>query len=114
MKRKLEYTICRTSVGTPLVILESPLGNGQEVRPDALRHMAKAMMAIADEADQADMGRGYHPHKGIIDLNPTETYQPPLDADGKVDLTAVTKEVVSLLPLELQERQNIVWPRQKK
>lgn len=113
MKRKIEYTICRTSVGTPLVILESPLGNGQELRPDALRRLATAMVTIADEADAADMGRGYHPHKGVINLNPPEPYQPPLDADGKVDQAAVAKEVVSLLPLELQQRLNIVWPKQK-
>ena len=70
-------------------------------------------MAIADEADQADMGRGYQPHKGVIDLQPSEPYQPPLDSSGNVDLRALTKEVVSLLPLELQQRLTVNLPKQQ-
>lgn len=61
MNRILEYRIVRAADGKPLVSLESPLGLGQELRPDALRMLAEKMRQIADEADARDMGRGYLP-----------------------------------------------------
>lgn len=72
------------------------------------------MTSIADEADKADMGRGYRPRKGAINLDTPEPYQPPRDAEGNVDLNALTDEVFSLLPLELQQRLTVIRPKPKK
>jgi hypothetical protein len=63
MKQPLEYRIVKTYDDKPLVVLESPLGNGQEIRPASLRALAAALIAIADEADRKPMGRGYMPTK---------------------------------------------------
>jgi hypothetical protein len=59
MKRLLEYRITRAADGRPLVQLDSPMGNGQEIRPDALRRLAAELSQIADEAEAKSMGRGY-------------------------------------------------------
>ncbi|WP_421380735.1 hypothetical protein ACOCG7_34420 (plasmid) [Paraburkholderia sp. DD10] len=59
MKRKLEYTLCRTHDNAPLVTLDSSLGNGQEVTPATLRSLAAALLHIAAEAEQQDLGE-YH------------------------------------------------------
>jgi hypothetical protein len=42
MIRKLDYTLCRTRHNTPLVTLDSTLGNGQEIEPNTLRGLAQA------------------------------------------------------------------------
>jgi hypothetical protein len=42
-------------------MLESPLGNGQEIYPETLRRLAAELVKIADEADERDMGKGYFP-----------------------------------------------------
>ncbi|AXK38522.1 hypothetical protein [Crenobacter cavernae] len=59
--RELKYTICRDRHGHPLVMLNSPLGNGQEIVPDSLRRLAAALVVIAGEAEAKDMGNGYMP-----------------------------------------------------
>lgn len=56
MKLTLTYTLCRTRQNAPLVTLDSPLGNGQELEPAALRALAKALLDIASEAEQQDLG----------------------------------------------------------
>lgn len=68
MNRKLEYRIVRAADGRPLITLESPLGNGQEIRPDAARRLAAALLAIADEADAKDMGCAYHAVHGTTEF----------------------------------------------
>lgn len=57
----LEYRLVQDRHKKPLVILESPLGNGQEVYPDALRRLAAELLKIAAEAEARDMGKGYSP-----------------------------------------------------
>lgn len=68
MKRKLEYTLCRTHDDAPMVTLDSPLGNGQEVTPAALRALAAALLDIAEEAEQRDLGKHYRARKGSVDF----------------------------------------------
>ncbi len=58
---ELEYRLLQDHQKKPLVVIESPLGNGQEVCPAALRRLAAELVKIADEADARDMGRGYFP-----------------------------------------------------
>lgn len=67
MKRLLEYRIVRAADDMPLVVLESSIGNGHEIRPDALRALATHLLAIADEAAARDMGRGYRDLKGKVE-----------------------------------------------
>lgn len=59
----LEYRLIQDRYKKPLVMLESPLGNGQEVYPDALRRLAAELVKIADEAEARDMGKGYFPRR---------------------------------------------------
>lgn len=59
--RALEYRLIQDRNKKPLVMLDSPLGNGQEVYPDDLRRLAAELMKIAEEADAKDMGKGYFP-----------------------------------------------------
>jgi hypothetical protein len=68
VKRTLTYTLCRTRENAPLVTLDSPLGNGQEIEPAALRALANALLDIAAEAEQQDLGEHYRARKGTIDL----------------------------------------------
>lgn len=68
MKRTLEYTLCRTRNNTPLVTLDSPLGNGQELEPDALRALAQALLDIATQAEQQGVGKHYHTSKGAVEF----------------------------------------------
>lgn len=58
---ELEYRLIQDRHKKPLVTLESPLGNGQEIHPDALRRLAAELAKIADEAEVRDMGKGYFP-----------------------------------------------------
>jgi hypothetical protein len=66
MLRFLDYRIVRAADDMPLAILESSLGNGHEIRPDALRALATRLLAIADEAEGRDMGRGYREAKNRV------------------------------------------------
>lgn len=59
MARALQYRIVKAADSGPLVVIDSPLGNGQELRPDATRRLAEALLRIAAEADARDMGDGY-------------------------------------------------------
>ncbi|ALE53341.1 hypothetical protein AC233_00350 [Burkholderia sp. HB1] len=68
MRRKLEYTLCRTRDNAPRVTLDSPLGNGQEITPTALRALAAALLDIAAEADQLELGEHYRPRRGAVDF----------------------------------------------
>lgn len=58
---ELEYRLIQDRHKQPLVMIESALGNGQEIYPDALRRLAAALIKIADEAEARDMGKGYFP-----------------------------------------------------
>lgn len=55
----LNYTLCRTRDDAPLVEIDTPLGNGQELTPEQLRRLAAALLTIADEAASKEMGRQY-------------------------------------------------------
>jgi hypothetical protein len=59
--RELEYRLIQDRDMKPLVMLESPLGNGQEIYPESLRRLAAELAKIADEAEAQDMGKGYFP-----------------------------------------------------
>lgn len=59
--RELEYRLIQDRHQKPLVMLESPMGNGQEISPDSLRSLATELIKIADEVDARDMGKGYFP-----------------------------------------------------
>lgn len=59
MSRELNYTLCRDRYNQPLVTLDSPLGNGQEITPDSLRRLAHELREIADRADASNVGKGY-------------------------------------------------------
>lgn len=63
--RELEYRLIQDRDKKPLVMLESPLGNGQEIYPESLRRLAAELAKIADEAEARDMGKGYFPAREI-------------------------------------------------
>ena len=58
---EVEYRLIQDRHKKPLVTLETSLGNGQEIYPDALRRLAAAFMIIANDAEARDMGKGYCP-----------------------------------------------------
>lgn len=62
----LEYRLIQDRHKKPLVVIESALGNGQEMCPDMLRSLAIALFKIAIEAEARDMGKGYLPVKRTI------------------------------------------------
>lgn len=68
MATNLKYTLCRTRTNTPLVSIESNLGNGQEFDPKTLRELAEAFKKIADESEKIDLGKHYKPIKKSIDI----------------------------------------------
>jgi hypothetical protein len=68
MALKLEYTLCRTRHNTPLVTLDSPLRNGQDMDPVGIRALAQALLQIAKEAEQQEMRKYYRPVKRTVDL----------------------------------------------
>lgn len=59
--RELNYTLCRDRHHQPLVMLNSPLGNGQEISPASLRRLAGELLAIAAEAEAKAMDKSYVP-----------------------------------------------------
>ena len=59
----LEYRLIQDRHKKPLVMIESALGNGQEIYPDMLRSLAAALAKIADDAEARDMGKGYIPSR---------------------------------------------------
>ncbi|WP_159086347.1 hypothetical protein [Burkholderia mayonis] len=55
--------------GVPLVTLDSPMGNnGQDIYPDRLRELAKALLAIADEAERTKLGRHEQWKSGVVEF----------------------------------------------
>ncbi len=67
MKRNLEYTLCRTFRNEPLVTLDSPFGNGQEISPAQLEALAYALLKIVAEAAQHETtGKHYRTRKGNV------------------------------------------------
>ena len=57
----LEYCLLQDRHKKPLVVIESALGNGQEIYPETLRSLAVALIKIADESEARNMGKGYCP-----------------------------------------------------
>ncbi|WP_018608166.1 hypothetical protein [Uliginosibacterium gangwonense] len=55
--RKLEYRLIQDRHQESLVMLDSPLGNGQEIYPESLRVLA-TVLKIADEAETGEVGKG--------------------------------------------------------
>ncbi|MGF6858216.1 hypothetical protein [Paraburkholderia sp. CI3] len=67
MRHTLEYTLCRTHQGTSLVTLDSPLGNGQEIKPDTLRALAYALLDVAAQAERQEPGgKHYRSRKCVV------------------------------------------------
>ncbi len=66
MLKALEYRLIQDRHKKPLVMIESSLGNGQELHPDQLRSLAAALVKMADEAEERDMGKGYCPSRHTI------------------------------------------------
>ena len=64
--KELEYRLIQDRYKKPLVMIESSLGNGQEPHPDQLRSLAAALVMIATEAEERDMGKGYCPSRQTI------------------------------------------------
>ncbi len=58
---ELAYRLVQDRHKKPLVTIETGLGNGQELYPDALRRLAATLLQIADEAETRDMGKHYCP-----------------------------------------------------
>jgi len=65
--RKLEYHIVQDRQMKPLVILESPMGNGQEIGLDSLRELAARLVEIADQADAFGAAQRDLPQRGEAD-----------------------------------------------
>ena len=57
----LAYRLIQDRHKRPLIVLDSSLGNGMEISPDALRRLSAEFAKIADEAEARDMGKGYVP-----------------------------------------------------
>ncbi len=51
----LDVTLTQCRHGKPLVVIESSIGNGSELRPEQLRALAAALCAAADDAEQRVM-----------------------------------------------------------
>jgi hypothetical protein len=66
--KNLEYRLIQDRHKKPLVVIDSPLGNGQEIYPDALRKLAAALLKIADESEARDMGKYYSPTRETTQL----------------------------------------------
>lgn len=64
MQKRIEATLTRDRFNKPLVVIESPLGNGMEASPAQLRALADVLCRIADEADaRPTTGRHFVPVK---------------------------------------------------
>ncbi|QBR04410.1 hypothetical protein [Paraburkholderia pallida] len=66
--KRLEYRLCRDQHGAPLVTLDSPMGNGQDIYPDRLRALAKALLEVADQAELTKLGRHEQWKSGLIEF----------------------------------------------
>lgn len=66
--RTLKYRLGRDRFDKPLVTLESEIGNGREIYPEALRKLAAALIRAADEAEQMPAGRKYREMRKEVEL----------------------------------------------
>ncbi|MDO5947994.1 hypothetical protein [Burkholderia cepacia] len=66
--KQLEYRLCKDRHGAPLVTLDSPMGNGQDISPASLRTLAHALLEVADAAEQTKLGRHEYWKSGVIEL----------------------------------------------
>ena len=67
--KRLEYRLCKDRHGEPLVTLDSPMGNGQDIYPANLRALANALLKVADAAEQTKLSKHEHCKSGVIDLD---------------------------------------------
>lgn len=67
--KRLEYRLCKDRNGAPLVTLDSPMGNGQDIYPANLRALANALLEVADAAEQTKLGRYERSKSGVIELD---------------------------------------------
>ena len=66
--KQLEYRLCKDRHGDPLVTLDSPIGNGQDIYPANLRALANALLEVADAAERTKLGRHEQWKSGVIEL----------------------------------------------
>lgn len=66
--KRLEYRLCKDRNGAPLVTLDSPMGNWQDISPANLRALANASLKVADAAERTKLGRHEHWKSGVIEL----------------------------------------------
>ncbi len=66
--KRLVYRLYKDRNGVPLVTLDSPMGNGQDIYPANLRALASALLEIADAAERVKLGRHEHWQSGVVEL----------------------------------------------
>ncbi|WP_322047326.1 hypothetical protein [Paraburkholderia sp. J67] len=66
--KRFEYRIFRARDGALRAILDSPLGNGQEISPEELRKLANGLLEIADATERTKLGRQELWKSGVIEL----------------------------------------------
>lgn len=108
MRKNIEYVLTKDRHGSPLVSIESELGNGMEFYPADLRALAYKLLDVADQADDQDFGKHWSPQKR------TET----IDGDAQRELeleamilyaekTGQTGEGLSRLKADLEQIRKI-------
>ncbi len=66
--KRLEYRLCKDRHGAPLITLDSPMGNGQDISPSNLRKLANALLEVAEAAEQTKLGKHESWKSGVIEL----------------------------------------------
>lgn len=66
--KRLDYRLCKDRNGTPLVTLDSPMGNGQDIYPANLRSLASALLMIADEAERTKLAKYERWKSGVVEI----------------------------------------------
>ncbi|CAJ6634518.1 Uncharacterised protein [Burkholderia pseudomallei] len=65
---RLEYRLARSENGAPLIILDSPMGSGQDISPTDLRKLADALLTVANEAEQTELASHELWKVGVCDI----------------------------------------------
>ncbi|WP_176091178.1 hypothetical protein [Burkholderia ambifaria] len=66
--KQLEYRLCKDRLGAPLVTLDTPIGNGQDISIENLRKLANALLEVADAAEQTKLDKHELWKSGVIEL----------------------------------------------